>query len=71
MVSYAADQLLKAKLVALISMYFGEATATMYKSAYVQMSIDLAEKSVEKLLTEYLGLDRARALIKEIKGNHL
>lgn len=70
MVSYAVDQLLKAKLVALISMYFGETTATMYKSTYVQMPIDLAEKSAEKLLTEYLGLDRARALIKEIKSNH-
>mgnify|MGYP001613708332 FL=1 len=69
MVGY--DQLLKAKFVVLISMYFGDTTAAVYKSAYVQMPVDLAEKSSEKLLTEYLGLDRARALIKEVKGGHL
>ena len=71
MVSDTTDQLLKAKFVALISMYFGEATATLYKSAYVQLPVDLAEKSSEKLLTEYLGLDRARALIKEVRGDYL
>ncbi|MBI4407884.1 MAG: hypothetical protein HY565_05305 [Candidatus Kerfeldbacteria bacterium] len=66
-----AQQLFKAKLVALIGMYFGETTASLYKAAYTQMPVDLVEKSSEKLLTEYLGLDRARMLIKEVKGDYL
>lgn len=65
------DQLFKAKLVALIGMYFGDATAIVYKAAYVEMPIELVEKSSEKLLMEYLGLERARALISDVKRAQL
>lgn len=65
------DQLLKAKLVALIGMYFGETTALVYKAAYVQLPIELVEKSSEKLLMEYLGLERAKALISDVKRDQL
>ena len=58
---------LKNKLVVLIGQYFGDATATLYASVYAEMPLEFVEKSSEKLLTEHLGLDRARALILEIK----
>ncbi len=61
------QRLVKAKLIALIAMYFGENTAELYKSCYAEMPIEFVEKSSEKLLMEYLGVERARALILEIK----
>lgn len=62
------QRLVKAKLIALIAMYFGENTAELYKACYADMPIEFVEKSSEKLLMEYLGIDRARALIIEIKN---
>ena len=56
-------QVYKSKLIALIGSYFGEHTAVLYQAVYAQMPIDFVEKSSEKLLTEYLGSDRARALV--------
>lgn len=63
------QRLEKAKLVALIAMYFGENTADLYKSCYADMPIEFVEKSSEKLLMEYLGMERARALILEIQND--
>lgn len=62
-----ADRLFKAKLVALIAMHFGEKTAELYKSVFFNMPVEFVEKTAEKLFTEYLGTDRARALITETK----
>lgn len=64
-------RLLKSKLVVLIAMYFGDRTAELYRASYTDMPIEFVEKSTEKLLTEYLGADRARALINEVKTNDL
>lgn len=61
------QRIIKAKLTALIAMYFGENTAEIYKACYQDMPVEFVEKSSEKLLTEYLGTDRARALITEVK----
>lgn len=61
------ERLFKAKLVALIDMYFGATTANMYKASYQELPIEFVEKSSEKLFTEYLGSERAQALIKQTK----
>lgn len=61
------DRLFKAKLVALIAMHFGDKTAELYKSVFSTMPVDFVEKTAEKLFTEYLGAERARALIFETK----
>lgn len=57
----------KSKLIALIGSYFGDHTAVLYQAVYAEMPIDFVEKSSEKLLTEYLGIDRARALVCQAK----
>ena len=61
------ELLFKAKVVALIGMYFGDDAADLYKASYQTLPLEFVEKSSEKLLMEYLGLERARALIDEVK----
>lgn len=61
----------KAKLVGLIGSYFGDHTAVLYQAVYADMPIDFVEKSSEKLLTEYIGRDRARALVDQAKSRHI
>ncbi len=61
------QQAYKSKLIALIGSYFGDHTAVLYQSVYADMPIDFVEKSSEKLLTEYLGSERARALVYQAK----
>ncbi len=62
-----AERLFKAKMVALIGMYFGDDTAVLYKSTFEPLPIEFVEKTAEKLLTDYLGSERARAVINELK----
>lgn len=66
-----AERLLKAKLVALIAMHFGDKTAKAYKALFAPLPIETVEQSAEKLLTEYLGIDRAKALLLEVKKDTL
>lgn len=57
----------KTKLITLIGSYFGDRTAVLYQAVYAEMPIDFVEKSSEKLLTEYLGSERARALVSQAR----
>ncbi len=60
----------KSRLIGLIGSYFGDHIAVLYQSVYANMPIDFVEKSSEKLLTEYIGRDRARALVDQAKDGH-
>ncbi|EKE01568.1 MAG: hypothetical protein ACD_21C00103G0002 [uncultured bacterium] len=66
-----AERLFKARLVALIAMHFGEKTAELYKGLFSTMPLEFVEKTAEKLFTEYLGTDRAKALITETKKSDI
>jgi hypothetical protein len=65
------ERLFKAKLVALVAMHFGDKTAELYKALFATMSVEFVEKTAEKLFTEYLGSDRAHALIVETKKQNI
>lgn len=65
------ERLFKAKLVVMIAMHFGEKTAELYKGVFLTMPVEFVEKTSEKLFTEYLGTERAKALIADTKEEGL
>ncbi len=69
--SMEAERLFKAKAVALIGMYFGEDAAVLYKATFETLPLEFVEKTAEKLLTDYLGNERARAVINELKEHSI
>jgi hypothetical protein len=55
--------------LAVITKYFGEHNADLYREFYADKDIDTVKASVKELLSEYLGAKKAEEQMKQFQQN--